>query len=304
MQVKNRLFPYPVINNNKIFSNYLCNDFKLEYELEIDEYKVILKNARFKTDSNYINMLYDEGKLRISCVIECSNTVYRKSVDLDKLGKDITLFNSDFDERVDISMFATALMDFNLSSEEFDEDYSSIVFEIEKYDILGAYDGINIYFRHEEKEESLTQSIFTVITSTDHIPGSYTVECDTSKKIVVTMSEVDYQNYKLIHAVPLYTEVFFNMLLIPALIEGLTLCKKILQDDLSKDLDDVGNQYPWFRSIQNAYKRLTGMELVQDEFLNISVSSFAQNLMGKPFGISLEKLVDEIKHIERGNDGE
>ena len=73
---------------------------------------------------------------------------------------------------------------------------------------------------------------------------------------------------------------------------------------MSKDLDDVGNQYPWFRSIQNAYKRLTGLELVQDDFLKISVSSFAQNLMGKPFGISLGKLVDEIKHNERGNDGE
>lgn len=304
MQVKNRLFPYPVINHNKILSNFGTSDFVLLFEKEETDKAFIMKNARFYTESKLINQLYDDGKIKISCVIECSYTVYRKAFELGKTGKDLILSKVDFNERVDVSMFATATQDFELVSDELDDDYAGITFELEKYDIVGANDGFNVRFKHEESEENLAQSIFSIITSHDFTPGAYTVECNTGKKIVVTMSDKDYKNYKVIYTVPAYKEVFFNMLLVPALIEGLTLCKTYLLEDSSRDLEDVGNQYLWFRSIVKSYKRLKGIDLSIDEFARVSLAFFAQELLGKPLGESLSKLVQEINREVGGDDNE
>ena len=89
------------------------------------------------------------------------------------------------------------------------------------------------------------------------------------------------------------------MLLIPSLIEGLSLCKQVLNDE-SKDLEDVGNQYLWFRSIQTAYKRLNGIDLTTEDFSKMSPVTLAQDLLGKPIGESLSKLVNETNKIDLG----
>ena len=94
------------------------------------------------------------------------------------------------------------------------------------------------------------------------------------------------------------------MILVPSLIEGLSLCKILLEDE-SKDMDDVGNQYPWFRSIISSYKKLKGVELQVQDFKIMSPVSLAQELLGKPLGPALKRLVDETnKPIEGGDDNE
>ena len=80
------------------------------------------------------------------------------------------------------------------------------------------------------------------------------------------------------------------------------MCRAVLEDD-SKDVDDVGNHYPWFRSIASAYKKLKGVELQSQEFKNPVL--LAQELLGKPLGQALKSLVIEInKPSEGGDDNE
>lgn len=292
MQVKGKIFPYPVINNNKAFSNFNDKNFQIAYEPAESEYAFILKNCRFETDSVLISNLYNEGKIGITLIVECSDTVYRKSFEIKPEGCDITLLKVDFTEKVDISMFAFAKENFVVSSDEFEDDYKDVTFEIEKYDIIGANDGFNVRFKHEESEDNLVQSIFSVVPSDTLEPGAYMVECNIGKKITITLSEQDHKNYKIIYTVPVYKEVFFNMILVPSLIEGLSLCKAVLEDD-SKDMDDVGNQYPWFRSILSAYKKLKGTDLQIQEFKAMSPVHLAQELLGKPLGQALKNLVVE-----------
>ncbi len=103
---------------------------------------------------------------------------------------------------------------------------------------------------------------------------------------------------------PIYQEVFFNMLLIPALIEGLSLCKTYLNENAERDLDDVGNNFIWFRTIVESYKKLTGNELTLDDFKNCSPVSLSQDLLGKPVGTSLRKLMEDASHRMDGDDYE
>lgn len=303
MQVKGKIFPYPVINHNKNYSNFANSDFKIIFDSVEDSVSYILKNCHFETESKLIKDLYNEGKIDIVLIIECSDTVYRKSFQISTIGKDIVLLKVDFTEKVDISMFAYAKENFKMISDEFDEDYRDVEFDIEKYDIIGADDGFNIRFKHEKSEDNLVQSIFSIVPNESIEEGAYVVECDIGRKIAINLSITDYNNYKIIYTVPTYKEVFFNMILVPALIEGLSLCKSILEDE-SKDMDDVGNQYPWFRSIQSAYLKLKGIELSIQEFKNCSPVFLAQELLGKPLGSALKNLVNETNKIEGGNENE
>ena len=301
MQVKGKIFPYPVINNNKAFSNYDNKIFQISFEPQEDDKSYILKNCKFECDSSIINKLYIDGKIGIVLIIECSSTVYRKAFDVSNIEQDFFLKKVDFTEKVEVSMFAYAKESFTIRSDEFDEDYTNIDFEIEKYDIVGVNDGFNVRFRHEESEDNLVQSIFSVIPSDDLEPGKYLVECNLGRKITITLSKIDHNNYKIIYTVPAYKEVFFNMILIPSLIEGLSLCKAILVDDI-KDIDDIENQYLWFRSITSAYKKLKGVELTKQDFKNISPVFLAQELLGKPFGQALKCLVEETNKMSEGGD--
>ncbi len=293
MQVKSRIFPYPVINHNYSLTKYGDKSFVFLFEQEQNENAFVLKSARFETDSEYINELYDKGDIFVYCVIECSNTVYRVKKVLNKEGQDIVLPKVDFTERVDVSMFAVAARDFVYCSDEFDDDYAGIAVEIEKNDIIGANDGFRLIFNHEEDEDSFAHSIFSIITSHDMASGAYTVECNTGRKIVITLSDEDFKNYKTIYTVPTYMEVFFNMILIPALIEGLSLCQIYLKEADGRDLEDAENQFIWFRSVVSSYKRLKGVELSLEEFKKDSMVFLAQELLGKPLGGALDKLVKE-----------
>lgn len=298
MQIKDRIFPYPILNHNKSLSNYKDIDFVMNYEQTETDSEYILRNATFTTESKLINDLVEKNLIKIQLIIECSSTVYRKAFKIGKNPKDIHLNKSDFYEKVSFSMYATAIENFTLQFDDVDEDYSNIEFEIEKYDILAANDGFTVSFIRDEAADTFAQSIFSIIVNKEldeNVP--YTVECNSSKKIQIILSEKQYNSYKLIYNVPKYTEVFFNMLLIPALIESLSLCRMELNQN-SCDLDDIGDKFQWFRSIRSSYKKIKGHDLTVEEFKNCSIVSLAQELLGKPFNKALDNLLNENNNTE------
>lgn len=295
MQVKSKIFPYPILNNDKLYSNFIDSFFEISFEPSENDNAYILNNLHFVTNSKLINELYDEGKITIKLVIECSETVYRKTFDVYKDPRNYILKKVDFTEKVDISMFACATQDFTMSSSEFEEDYQDIEFEIEKYDILCANDGFNVRFKHDESESNLVKSIFSVIPSDSIEENTYEVDCEMGKKITISLSENEHKNFKIVNTVPLYKEVVFNMLLVPSLIQALTICKKNAE---TLTIDDLESKYVWFRSITAQYLRLKGHELTIEEFNNYSPILLAQELLGKPMGEALNKIVKEYSKIE------
>ncbi|MCR4661534.1 MAG: hypothetical protein K5765_05990 [Clostridia bacterium] len=298
MQIKNKIFPYPILNNNPSFSNYTNSSFVINYSTDENNDEYILKGVHFETNSSIVNELCDDNKITVYLIIECSETVYRKKFKIDKTPKDITLLKSDFSEKVEISMFACANENINIVSNEFDEDYRNINFEIEKYDILCANDGFYVTFQHDESESNLVKSIFSIIPSDSIDDGRYEINCEIGRKITISMSNDSYNNCKIIDTVPVYKEVIFNMLLVPALIEGLSICKNFIQEG-AVDLDDVTNKYVWFRSILSTYKRFFGIELTKEDFINESPALLAQKLLGMPLGESLTNLVRETTQIDK-----
>ena len=295
MQVRAKIFPYPVINHNKGYSSYGDLDFELMFEPVENDAHYVLKGFKYSTNSETLKKMVSDKNVNVVLIAECSATVYRKSFPISDAPADIVLPKKDFTEKTEFSVFAYATRDFVLSSDEFDEDYQGIDYKIEKYDIVAADDGFYVTFRHEETEDSFAQSIFSIINEHTLAPGAYDVDTNSGKKITINLSDEDYKHYRLTYANVMYQEVFFSMLLIPALIEALAMCKAALSDG-SKDLDDISNQYRWFRSIQAAYQKIKGSELTAEVFGQTPLAALAQMLLGNPIGTALDKLVNDSKN--------
>lgn len=302
MQIAKKIFPYPIINRESQYSTYNNSSFSLELE-EIDSEKIFfLKNVRYSTDSELLRKLIEDNKVEVALVIECSETIYRKKVILNEEGIDIPLYKSDFSGRVVYSMYAFATQDIILeTSDEFLEDYQGIDYDLEKYSIVAADDGRTIYMNHEETEENVVKSIFSVIPNLDSNDNLFNVDYETGKKITISLSENDFNNYNEMFNIDTYKELFFSVLLIPSLTEALSRCKMLVINE-ERELDDVEQAYKWFKSIIIAYERQIGKEFTVEDFKDISPVVLAQQLLGKPLSQSLKTILSSTRNV--GDDDE
>lgn len=299
MQVRRKIFPYPVVNNSSFLSNYPDTYFELLFDEVKTENTIELKNIRFNTNSKFINDLFDNNIIRVKCIIECSSTIYRKSFDLSPVDDNtIILYKSDLADKVEISMFAYVTEDFIIeSSNEFDEDYQGINYEIDKYSIIAINDGYSVNIVHTSKEDDLKKSIFSVIPIVDSDSKTFEVDVKTNK-IEISMSYDLYMKYLVVSDDESLAFEFFCILLIPVLIEALNSCKKLISD--GGDLDDVISKYNWFNSICKSYYAVYGNELTEEEFMKISLVSLSQKLLGSPLESALDSISD--KKIELRGD--
>ena len=290
MRVGNKVFPYPLLNHIQKLSNYINCNFDILYTFEETDKEVVFKDIKFETDSDLLNELYDAKKIDVVCIVECSDTVYRQKYRIGKNGFNLVLYKADLSEKTAITFFAYAIQNFIMESNEFEEDYRGVKFEIDKYDILAANDDQYITVKHQEQENNLAQSIFSVVNDHSKNDGKYAVDC-LSKKITIYLSDEDYSNYKIIAGINEYKEIFFNMLLIPSLIEAIIECKNEAINGSS--IEDIGDSHQWFRSIVKAYKKLYNEDLTVDVFKNIKPIEMSQELLGKPLNISFKKMIEE-----------
>ena len=65
MQVKKKIFPYPIINHNLGLSNFGNKSFILAFEQEENENAFVMKNARFETDFSRLKAAIKSGHRRM-----------------------------------------------------------------------------------------------------------------------------------------------------------------------------------------------------------------------------------------------
>ena len=295
MQIKKRIFPYPILNNFKSISNFGESSFNFKYEVEDNENSYLLKNVSYECNCESLNNLITNNLVKVVLIIECSNTVFRETYEITSVPKDIKLNKGDFDGRVFCSIFAYAKQDFSYSPHDVDDDYKDINFAIEKYCILAANDGFYITFSHPEDEENLRSSIFAIdVDSTKNENAPFTVDCDTERKIAIYLSTKDFNNYKIIHTNLAYKEVFFTMILVPSLIQALMMIRGELEN--GDDFDSIIENHLWFSSILKAYERQFSKQLDKETLMDATGPIIiAQKLLGLPLEKALDNLTNKIK---------
>ena len=298
MQVGTKYFPYPILNQKKSLSNYPKAKFELSYDTQETADYYTLVGVRVQTDSSYVNRLWERGFIDVWFIIECSYSLKRDRFKvLPNVPLDIPLFKGDYCGKVVFSAYGVVKKDFVLDCEEFDEDYLNISFPMESHDIIAADDGFQSQFDKKDEEDNFASSIFSIIVNKTQPDGPYSVNARAERKIVITLSMGDHEKYRKIYASAIFKDIFFNMLLIPALVEALSEVAK--EKENYADIDDVQLSYPWFKSIREAYKKIKGEELTLDTLVNqVRPVELAQELLGCPVGRSLETMLNELIGVD------
>ncbi|MGS0972246.1 MAG: hypothetical protein ACVCEJ_03240 [Candidatus Izemoplasmataceae bacterium] len=296
MRLGNRLFPYPVLNNDKSISLYNESSFDFLSKVEINQKQFVLKDTYYVLTNNKLNELIKSGMAEVLCVVECSTTVYREVFTIGDEPKDIVIDVKRLNGKVTVSAYIYAkneIIGFN--DEDFDVDYKDYSFQIEQYDILAADDGFTTKVVYEDDEDDKISSIFLVIKDAEDNLNEMKVEL-LPAKIQITIPEKQFNKYENLKTNEYFRNMFFSFFIIPSLVYAFEHIKK-------ENFENALMEYDWFSSVQTSYKEKTGKELNESEFENVSPFYIAQIVMDYPVIKAIDELMESVLN-KRGVDDE
>lgn len=302
MKLGKRLFPYPLLNNNPELSTYTSDSsYKFVVDLEnglpeIINRNIRLKNVRFELEEEQLLNLYKEDKLSSILVVECSQSLYRDNFIIHEDGKDIDLPLNKINGNLVISSFLVAKQRIeNFHSESFQYPYKKFSYTFDPNDIVAADDGFSLHVDINELEPSELPSIFQVVKKED----AKNVAFDSNgAKINILLPDESYNNFNFIKQNPKLLSVGLGLLAVPALAFSLNLLKINLKSD-DTSIDELCDEYAWFRSVCEAYFKTYKKELTKDDLLDDDCFVIAQEILGSSLTTSLN---DITKFREEGDE--
>lgn len=277
MRIGKRLFPYPLLNNNKEYSQYMNSSLSFKYNEVITETEFILDDIQCNIECDYFNSLIEDGYAEAVIVVECAQTMLRNHYKITDDMNDIRIPLRDVDGKVDISLFIVAVKDIpNFKCNDFLKDYSDYEFFIEKNDIIGVDDGYTSRIEFNEETEDEKSSIFLVIKDGNIENRTMQVEI-ADDKIIISLPMDQWNEYDKTKKIRKFQNLYFSIIAVPALSFALAEMQRI-----GDNVDNIRIEKKWFNAFCNAYKNRTGEELTDEYFLQMNPYSEAQRLLNYP----------------------
>lgn len=278
MRIGKRLFPYPVLNNTKLYSQYKTSSFSLSYNEVITDDYFVLDNLKCEYDSDYLHNLVDEGKAEVVLIVESAQTMFREHYVIDEAINSIEIPLSEINGKVDVSLFIVAKEDIpGFGCADFLDDYSDFEFTIEKNDIIAIDDGFTSRIDFNEEEDNKKSSIFLIVKDTSITDETMRVE-NTTDKIMIYLPTEQWNQYDKTKRIKQYQNLYFSMIAIPALSYALSELRK---GDI-QSVDNLKMDWKWFNSFAKAYENVNGQELDDESFLTMNPYVETQKLLNTP----------------------
>lgn len=293
MRIGKRLFPYPLLNNDILLSQFKHSVFAMKYNsIEIIDEDYVIKGISYICDNNFINQLISGNKAKVVCLIECSETMYRKTFELFIHEQDIIIPLTEINGKITVSTFAIAMEDIpDYICEDFLDDYDGISFHIEKNSIIAVDDGIVDKIQFEGFEDEKKSSIFLVIKDVTIKDGIMQVEYN-QNKIIISLPEDQWNKYDKTKSMKGFRNLYFSIIAIPALSQALYALKAS-----GESVDVLSIDYDWFNSFMLKYTETYSEELTDDTFKKLDTYEVAQKMLN----LSVTKSVDDIFAIAMGS---
>lgn len=287
MRIGKRLFPYPILNNDRLYSQFKESVFSLEYEELVTDELYSLENIRCNITSEYLIDLIKNGLAEIVVVVECASTMFRNHYILPLEKTTINIPISDLNGKLTVSAYIVATKDIEkYSCKDFLDDYEGYRFSIEKNDILAVDDGFTNKIDFDENEDTKKSSVFVVIKDKTIKDETMHIDFDTSK-VIIYLPEEQWNRYEKTKRIGKFQNLYFSILAIPALVYAIQELEK-------KDatLDQLRMDYSWFNAFLLSYKNINNHELTDEEFLTMNAYLEVQKLMNTPVTKALDDIFD------------
>lgn len=260
MRIGNRLFPYPVLNNNAELSDYKAtSSFALAFDRSDDSLiegeAIVFKQAHYELTNKGLEELIAQGRAACIMVVECSPTLFRQAYPLDVIGKDVRISVNALSGTVYVScyVFATEkILDFQGTDQI--PIYNELKFDINPYEVLAADDGFTFKVDNDPQNKGSVASIFTVVRQDDAVRLSYE---DTGRNIVILLPPQQYDSYGNMKSNARYNNISFAMIAIPVL----AACLDEVWASHPESIDDVVDDHGWMRAVCARYEAVEGSPL-------------------------------------------
>lgn len=285
MRVGKRLFPYPLLNNNPLYSQYLNSSISFKYNEVITKTQFILDDIQCNIDCEYISSLIEDGYAEAVLVVECAQTMLRKHYTITDDMNDIKIPLMDVNGKVDISLFVVAVKDIpNFRCNDFLEDYSDYEFYIEKNDILAVDDGYTSRIEFNDNGNGEKSSIFLVIKDTNISDKTMRVDLS-DDKIIISLPVDQWNEYDKTKQLKKFQNLYFSIIAVPALSYALAEMQK-----LGDSVDNIRIEKKWFNAFCIAYENRNGEELTDEYFMQMNPYNESQKLLNSP----VVKALDDV----------
>lgn len=278
MQIRNRLFSYPVYSSD--IDDYIINEFTFEYYVENDGESLNIIYTTKISNKFILNGINNED-IKLTVLVECSKTAYRKLFILNDLNGVVEIASHLLSAKVEICCLLLANKNFIINEESgISSDYLNTSFSINRGFIVG-YDNAYAFIVDKDKEENYkSSSIISVVKKLD-LDDYMDVDLDNDNKIKIQLGDEMYQYFVQLQGLD-KLPVIHSMIVLPALVYVIDQIKDYAMRETYED-------YYWYRCIA---KQLEILNIGIDGriFENKSSVSIAQELLKAPIKNALYNL--------------
>lgn len=281
MQIRNRLFSYPVYSSS--VDDYKVNSFSFDYEVESNEEML---NIKYKVNlaNKYIFNQLQTNIINLTLLVECAKTAYRNLFVLQDFNGTVSIPTSALSAKVELCCLLIANKDFIINSKNgISDDYSNNTFEIKKGYIVG-FDNLYSFIVDKDKEDDAkASSILSVVKKLD-LEDYMDVDLDNDNKIKIQLGDEMYQRFVQLQGQD-KLPVVHSMIVLPTLVFVIDQLK-------DSEARNTYQDYYWYRCIAKMLENLH-MGIDSIAFANKTSLAIAQELLKLPLKNALINLTME-----------
>lgn len=277
MEIKNRLYPHPVLRENN--DDYINSSFEIDLSYERDIKRLKL-NISFKLNNKTLEKMILDEKAQYVIHIECPKTSYRRITTTIEKSLSENLKDENILGKIQVTSFIVAKESIlNYENESFNSDYFGMKFNLEKGTILAIGDSYKIDVDKEKESLGNVPSIFTICKKMTTDETGINIEYNMNK-IRIDLNISDYERYtQLVSSSNQFIDIINCSLIFPTLI--------YVFEKLKNEFDEIEeSDYRWFKALKNIFEKY-GYRFNQELFENETSLQLAQKILDFPFSKSL-----------------
>lgn len=287
MEIRNRLFPYPVLCEDS--DDYVEGDFNVDASLVEQGVNDLVVRFDMNLNNPGIQALINSGKAEFVIHIECSNTAFRTVIRTFSNSETYRIMNARVNGDINLlGMVVSKEKIGHYSNPTLNEDYEGITLNIDKASILAYHnmDPIHIAKNYEELAEK--DSIFSVVKEVrldqnERKPIWFKLDTD---KIKIMVDEDVYESYIRYQGNSSMQSLMMSLLVMPAL----TFMMEVLR---TEGYEDYASAY-WFIKMEKFYK-IHGKDFVEDVIYGEDmISAVVQEMLQLPIGKTMLSIPDML----------
>jgi hypothetical protein len=280
MATISKTFPYPYLASFSRDYKTAKFGFSLDYDNQEGNSRIVLS---YTLENPNLQDLIRKNVLGVFAVYSCTGTALKaiKPFAPDSQRLEINIKTGEATGKIRFTLMIVAEEDFDFQDSDFSDDYQDISFKIEKGNVIGESDDIDLFFNHREADGN-KRSLFVKSIDKNMLPEDGARIIYRNDVIDIAMSQETYTAIRKMEFDFAKRPLIFSTFLVPALATTLALMNEVegadgspIENPFVNDNEDKA----WFQAIED---KLAGKEYnAGDEY------AIAQRMLGEPLAPSV-----------------